>query len=145
MDQGEVLLSRSGKLRLLRGMMYAGLAISGILATMDKSSIVVAQVSFTVAILWSVAMAVSAVICLAGAITDRWIGEFSGLPLLVAVIAMYSIAAVGSAWENKDLFHLAFGFFAFSYGVGLAARWEDVRSIKKAASEGGANEEGRSG
>lgn len=116
--------------------MYAGLVVSGVFATIDPSRLVIRQVSFVVAILWAVAMIVSALICLFGALTDRWIGEYTGLPLLASVLALYGGSALLSYSAETGFVILAYGAVVISFSFGLMARWVDVKLVKKASAGG---------
>jgi len=116
--------------------MYGGLILSGIFAAIDPSRLVTEQISALMALLWAVAMSVSAAICFYGSLTDQWIGEFTGIPLLASVLALYGGSAVLSS-EDEGLVLLAYGLVVLSFAAGLIARWRDVREIKNNATDMG--------
>lgn len=117
--------------RIGRVIMYFLLTGAGVMTTLYPSDIVKAQVGGNVVVAWSVAMTISAAICLYGAITDRWIGEYTALPLLGSVLGLYGFSVI-LASDSDSLPRFAFGLIVLSYASGLAARWKDVREIKKA-------------
>lgn len=121
--------------RGLRGLMYLGLIFSGIFITLDPSELVARQVSDTVAYFWSISMALSALICACGAITDRWIGEFTGLPLLISVLAFYGISAI-LAYNVSGFLVVGYGLTMIAFALGLIGRYRDVRKIRVQASRG---------
>jgi hypothetical protein len=127
--------------RNLRIPMYAGLVASGIFAVVDPSELVSMQVSRLVAVVWSLAMIVSAGMCLYGSVTDKWIGEYSGLPLLASVLALYGGSAMLSVEEGGFII-LAYGLAMISFAFGLCARWKDVRLIKHHSEAGGPERNG---
>lgn len=132
-----MLLKKMDKARVMRIFMYGALVPSGVFAFLDPSKLVTEQVSYIVANAWAVCMVVSAGICLYGAITDKWIGEFTGLPLLVAVVALYGGSSILSYNEGKFIL-IAYGLTMVAFACGLLARWNDVRKIRaNAAVEGG--------
>lgn len=112
--------------------MYLGLVLSGIFATIDPSRLVTEQVPPIVPVLWAVGMALSATCCLIGSLTDMWIGEYTGIPLLGAVLGLYGVSAVLAAGPG-NLILTAYGCVVLSFAFGLGARWTDVRSIKQNA------------
>lgn len=118
--------------RMGRVLMYAGLAVSGVLATIFPSKLVSDEVTHVVATIWAVCMIVSALICLYGAVTDRWIGEYTGLPLLASVLALYGGSALAAS-DSESLPLLAYGILVLSFAFGLSSRWKDVSEIKKAS------------
>lgn len=134
----ELMFRRMRRERLFRFFMYLGLVVSGIFATLYPSELVADQVVSVVVRFWATGMVLSAAICLYGALTDKWIGEFSGIPLLASVIAMYGLSAIFSGGEG---FVIGLGFVILSFSAGLVARWFDVRKIKRQA-VGDGREEG---
>ncbi len=131
------------KRRHERTAMYAGLVLSGVFTALYPSTVVTDQVGTVVTYFWSAAMISSAVTCTYGSFTDKWIGEFSGIPLLAAVLAFYSGALFLSIRENGNLLVVAFAFILLSFSFGLIARWQDVRSVKReAVSQGNEDERG---
>lgn len=122
--------------RMGRIAMYGGLVASGTLLIFYPSQLVDSQVSHVIGLSWSISMVISSFICFVGSVTDRWIGEYAGIPLLASVIALYGISAFAGADGSLTL--VAFGLLITSFAAGLAARWQDVRAIKHVASYLGA-------
>ena len=108
---------------------YLALVTAGILLTIEPSGIISGSVSPWIETAWSLCMIVSALICLLGSATDRWVGEYTGIPLLSSVLGLYSIAACLTAWgDSIPLF--AFGMMLGGLAFKLVARWKDVRGVK---------------
>lgn len=139
-----VVLKMIAQRRIARILMYVGLSLSGFFATIFPSRLVVDQVGGELVIVWGISMFVSSLICLWGTLTDKWLGEFAGLPLLSSVLFLYGFSALLSfisisindsslMREQGPLF--AYGFVVVSSGFGLIARWQDVASIKNASHE----------
>jgi len=132
-----MLLKKMDKARTWRVAMYAGLVASGVFAFLDPSELITQQVSLLIANVWAVCMSLSSAICLYGAVTDKWIGEFTGLPLLIAVAALYGGSSILS-FNGDNYIIIAYGLTMLSFSAGLGARWNDVRKIRaNAAVEGG--------
>lgn len=142
MDRYTEFADRMNEKRQERTAMYAGLVLSGFLTGFFPSTVVTAQVNLPITYTWSACMIASASLCLYGSITDKWIGEFSGIPLLASVLTFYAGAIGFSAYDDRNLIVLAFGLILFSFALGLMARWQDVRVIKRQAVEQGRQAEG---
>jgi hypothetical protein len=121
--------------RILRSIMYSALVLSGIFATLAPASLIVDQTSKEIAIAWSVLMIISSGICLFGSLTDRWIGEYTGLPLLVSVLVFYSVVAILS-YNTGGYIVVAYGLAFIAFAFGLIERWNDVRKIRLSATRG---------
>ena len=67
-----------------------------------------------------------------GAITDRWYGEYCGLPLLASVFGVYGIGALALARANQWT-SLAGGFAFLAIAVLFCARWAQVGGVRRAA------------
>lgn len=136
MNRDEHVLAQKSSVRWTRAAMYFGLVLSGIFATFSPSSLVEEQVGTFVVTLWAVSMMISAAICLYGSITDRWIGEYTGIPLLAMVLALYGLSAILAAGRDSvPLF--AYGLVVISFSFGLIARWRDLEAIKNAPTQEG--------
>jgi hypothetical protein len=64
-----------------------------------------------------------------GVITDRWLGELVGLPMLITVFAFYSVVAFSAG----KLPSLAGGCFLLAVGVLLFVRWQQVWEVRRVA------------
>jgi len=131
--EGDALLKAVTINRSWRIPQYTGLVMSGTFLLIEPSTLVVEQVTRFVAVAWAVGMIFSACVCLYGAFTDKWIGEYAGLPLLASVIAFYGVSAIVSTQPGGGLVRIAFGIVLLSFASGLVARWRDVRSVRKFA------------
>lgn len=125
------MIADMGIRRVGRILMYGGLVLSGLFLSFRPSRVVTDSVPSWVATAWALCMIVSALICFAGAMTDRWIGEFAGIPLLSSVMALYGLSALSVVWnsEPENLTLLAFSLILLSFSAGLLARWRDVQSL----------------
>lgn len=126
--------------RRVRAVMYALLVVAGVCAVIFPSKLVQDQVGGVVVFVWSACIVVSAGGAFYGAATDKWIGEYSGLPLLSISLGLYSISAIlGAGLNPSPLF--AYGLVVAAFSVGLYARWLDVRDEKRRAESQGLVEE----
>ena len=114
--------------------MYGLLVLAGILALLSPSELVQNQVGGFVVFIWSSFLVVGAASCLYGAITDKWIGEYSGLWNVMATLALYGLSAIaGAGLHLSPLF--AYGLVVVGFSAGLLARGFDVRDEKKRSEE----------
>lgn len=134
MDSPAVILKELKVRRTGRILMYLGLSISGILTTLFPSRLVEDQVGGPVVLCWSLGMLVSALTCFYGAVTDKWIGEYTGIPLLASVLGLYGLSALAAS-DSHSLAILAYGLIVVSFASGLVARWRDLQVVKKAAED----------
>lgn len=111
--------------------MYAFLAAAGAGLCVSPSALVGEAVWAPVGYFWSVSLLVSGLGAFVGSLTDRWVGEFSFLPLLWTTLAFYGAVLLIKA--DGDWTVIAFGYLVLGFSAGLIARWQDVRDIKKAA------------
>lgn len=114
--------------------MYLGLVISGALTFFYPSDLVDNQVGGVVVALWSASMVISALLCLVGSILDKWLGEYSGIPLLASVLGLYALSAILGAGVGSFTL-LAYGLVVLSFVLGLVARWKDVRAVKRTSED----------
>jgi hypothetical protein len=111
--------------------MYFFHLVAGVVALIYPVEVVRGEVGENVVTAWAVAMILAAFVCLAGAITDRWIGEYTALPLLIGVLFVYGGAGLAGA-SRYGFPSFVFGIIVCSFGFGLASRWMDVRDVKRA-------------
>lgn len=135
MDQGATLLTASHIRRVGRSAMYAGLFLTGIVFSFTPSDVISDELAPVAVICWSAAMAATALVCFVGSVSGRWIGEYSGIPLLAATLAVYSVATLSQADEDS-LARVAYAILLMSFASGLFARWRDVQRIRKVSMEG---------
>lgn len=123
------------RFRVARIVMYALLTAAGTLTLLFPSEVVRDQVGSLVSYAWGACFALSSAGALFGTLLDRWLGEYTFLPLLFTVLFFYGSAAVIGS-DSDSLPRLAFGLLIIGFSAGLVARWQDVRDIK-ISSEGG--------
>lgn len=130
MDKGEALLNNYGVRRMARFVMYVSLMFAGGLTLFVPMTSLESEVKPWVVISWSLSLAISSTSCAWGSLTDRWIGEYVGLPLLASVFGIWALAILLAAGlSNLPL--TIFGLIIFGFTSGLVARWRDVQAIKK--------------
>lgn len=69
-----------------------------------------------------------------GAVTDRWVGEYIGLPLLVAVFGVYGVSAFFTALASESPASIAGGMALSSIALLFIGRWRDLGMIRRTAS-----------
>jgi hypothetical protein len=119
--------------RVGRVIEYLCLALSGVILTIFPSDLVSEAMSKPANIFWSASLAITGISCLWGSLTDRWLGEYAGLPLLGSSIAAYAASALlgTSGLHGKGFWILiAFGLLLMAFSASLYARWRDVQAIK---------------
>jgi len=118
---------------------YAGLVVAGVFLTISPAPLVRDQVSVHVQYTFSACLTASALMCLWGSWTDRWIGEYGGIFLLTSTMWFYGGTAALAWWPYRDdknaLYLAGFSLILISFGFSLLARWKDVRRVKLQASE----------
>lgn len=68
-------------------------------------------------------MALGSVLASGGSLTRRWVGEFTGLPLLASAFAVFGIGTVYQAWEVSRLIAAANGLLFAGMVLVMTARW----------------------
>jgi hypothetical protein len=124
--------------RIERIFEYSGLVVAGIFFTASPSPAISDMVTKPGQVSFSVAMIVGALICLWGSVTDRWLGEYSGIFLLSSSLFFYGGVVFKTYADNSDKVSttiLGLGLIFTSFGLALIARWNDVRRIKRQASQ----------
>lgn len=124
-----VLLKSFGRRRLTRILMYGCLAAGAIISGLAPSAVLVEQSNSTVAIVWSFSFGIASLTCLVGSIFDRWIAEYTMLPLLATTLTVFGIAMVGGAQDDVGWRIVPYAFFFSAFALGLVARWRDVQAL----------------
>jgi hypothetical protein len=71
--------------------------------------------------------------CTLGAATDRWLGEYAGLPLVTSTLWLYGGILVASGMTGGVYYtRLAIGLLFVSFGFKALGRWQDIRDLVKA-------------
>ena len=73
--------------------------------------------------------------CFVGAATDRWGGEYVGLPLVGSAMVAFSVLTVRDTWALARWVAAPSILILFAIGVLFAARWADVASVARSARE----------
>jgi hypothetical protein len=76
--------------------------------------------------LWATFLLLGGTLCTYGAITDRWIGEYTGLPLIGAAFGVYSAVLALGLNIKAAAAALAFGAVALI----LFDRWRDIDLVR---------------
>lgn len=120
--------------RVLLIISYLLLVSAGIAGSIWHSASV-SQAGFPVATLWALFLTVGGASCAYGVMRRNWLGEYIGLPLLVAVWMIYGISSGYSAiYGNRSAIG---GSLALTSVASLLAwRWRGIVEIRKAASRG---------
>ncbi|WP_431728251.1 hypothetical protein [Verrucosispora sp. TAA-831] len=104
---------------------YAMMAAAGIGAALYPTPSV-QEATGPLVYLWAGFLVLGGVLAAAGAITDRWIGEHLGLPLLCAAHGVYAVVLASALAPASVVASLALGGFALL----LAGRWRDVSVVR---------------
>lgn len=87
---------------------------------------------------WAAMLIAGGLFGLAGAVSRRWLGEFAGLPLLIAVFLVYGIGAFANGVPASR----AGAFALTAIGSLFAARWLEVNGIRRTAVADGRKNDG---
>ena len=115
--------------RLILGLAYLLFAAAGAASILWRVQSVAHATLPWQALAWSGFFALGGLLSTWGALTDRWLGELVGLPMLITVFAFYSVVALASG----RLTSVAGGCFLAGVAVFLHARWRQVWSIRRMA------------
>jgi hypothetical protein len=117
-----------GPRRSVRVVGYAMMATAGAVAFAIPVSSIKASTGWLV-YLWATFLLVGGVLCTYGAVTDRWIGELAGLPLISSAFGVYFVVLALARTIGGAAAAFAFGAIALV----LVARWQDVSTIRREA------------
>lgn len=119
--------------RVARLVGYCLFALAGVSAIVWPAPSVARATGWLV-YLWAAWLAVGGLLSAAGAATDRWIGEYTGLPLLFAAFGVYGLVVVAGArsWASS-----AAALVLVAIGLVLAARWQDIGWVRREAARNG--------
>lgn len=79
--------------------------------------------------LWAGFLLLGGLLCGWGAVTDRWIGELAGLPLISSAFGVYFVVLFLTRTVSGAAAALAFGAVALL----LVARWRDISTVRREA------------
>lgn len=126
----------SPRRRVARVLAYSLWVIAGILLTASPSEIIAGNTSGYIVYVWAIFMMVGGIFSFIGAATDRWIGEYTGLPLVISTLWLYGgILTVASFTGEFSYVRLAIGLLFVSFGLKALGRWQDIRDLVKAHRE----------
>jgi hypothetical protein len=79
---------------------------------------------------WDSFLFVGGLLCAAGAVSDRWIGEYMGLPLLASVFGVYGVSAahIGITLHRPESAAGAFALTAIA--LLLHGRWREISGLR---------------
>ena len=83
--------------------------------------------------LWDAFLVAGGLLSLFGAVTDRWVGELLGLPLLAAVFAVYGLSAFLAAYASGRPMSVAGGCALTSVALILVGRWRELGVVRRSA------------
>lgn len=125
-------------IRWSRILAYAALVISGVASLLHPPASVQASAGFQLTIYtWATILVLSSVICLIGAVTDRWVGEYMGLIPLGLSAAVFAISAM-----SRGVSGIAGGAFLFGFFWLLASRWQEVALLRAESNRRAAAQDG---
>lgn len=110
---------------------YLLMAVAGVFAGIWPSPNVsnAAAASAWLVLVWDAFLVAGGVCSSVGAVTERWLGEYVGLPLLGAVFAVYGLASFAS--PNRAAF--AAGAVFLGIALLIISRWLDVAYARRLA------------
>jgi len=79
--------------RVVLGLQYAGLAIAGTSMLMSPSVLLESTMG-TIIYTWAAFLVLGGTLCLLGTLTRMWIGEFTGLTLLMTANLVWGVALI---------------------------------------------------
>lgn len=127
----EVILRHIAVRRWSRMGMYGFLSASGLSSVLYPELLVSNQVGQSTIILLSLAVSIGGLVACGGTVSDRWIAEYTILPVLLSALAVYGVSALFAASQQGAPQLTAYGFLLIGFALGLYARWRDVRAISK--------------
>lgn len=122
--------------RLVYALGYTLMATAGIAAVAWPARSVSAAASplNPLIYVWAAFLILGGGVSAFGAVTDRWIGEYTGLPLLASVFGIYGLAAIAIA-PATDWTSLAGGCTFLGVTAAFAARWAEMGAVRRAAAD----------
>jgi hypothetical protein len=80
---------------------------------------------------WALVFLVSGFISWLGALTDRWLGEYAGLPALALTFLVYGLSAFGASGGRPSA--IAGGLALSAIAALLMALWHEVDVVRREA------------
>lgn len=114
--------------RVVRVVGYTLFGLAGLAAILWPAPSVAAATGW-LAHLWAAWLVAGGILSAAGAATDRWLGESTGLPLLIAAFGVYGLVVASSGRATS----IAGALVLLALALVLVARWQDVAWIRREA------------
>lgn len=111
--------------------MYLSLSASGFSSVLYPSLLVSDQVGKGTVVLLSAVVAGGGLVACGGSASDRWIVEFTILPILLSGLAVFGVSAILASQQQEAYPLLAYGLLLIAFSLGLFARWRDVRAVSR--------------
>lgn len=117
-------------LRVLRPSAYGLMGTAGVLLLFSP---MMWQELGTIAIFMSAFLALGGVLACIGCVTERWVGEYIGIPLLTSSFTVFGVIQSASALHVAPLAALANLAILVGVSLGLWGRWREVRAVYRLA------------
>lgn len=75
---------------------------------------------------WAMLLFVGGSLCLLGAVSDWWLGEFVGIPPIFFVFLMLALVLAISGFADSNVTRVTFGLLFASFATWVAARFIDI-------------------
>lgn len=111
---------QSRLLRWILALAYLLFSVSGVALLLSP---VMADVYGRPGYVYSTFIAVGGFLAMAGTITLRWVGEFTGLPLLASALAAYAVEVLNIAFDETPFVAIANASSLFAIVCLMGARW----------------------
>src|SRR5215207_8492818 len=137
-----------GKLfRLSRAMKYSLLLAAAIISGFAPSAIVLGGVGSFAAVAWSLSLGLGSLISLWGTLGKNWVGEYVGLPAIIAPLLLFGILLIigGGGGQAFTLVRLFVGMIFVGFSFSTLARRSDVKFQKMLADYENRKKSGRFG
>jgi hypothetical protein len=112
---------------------YALLAAAGVAAVLWPSPAIEAAGGTGWAKFWGLLLIAGGLAAATGTVLDHWLGEWCGLPALVAVWAVYGASAMVLLYRNGDMPRLPGALALLAVSALLLWRWSAVNAERDAA------------
>lgn len=113
--------------RLARVLAYFLWAVSGIILISNPSGLINTSLTGAIVYVWSIFIMLGGISSFLGSITDRWIGEYVGLPMVISSVWLYGGLFIFAG--TFTYVKLAVGLLFISFGLKALGRWQDIRDL----------------
>lgn len=133
-DEVFALLDAYTRRRISRVLMYLLLFIGSIFSIIAPSVVLLEQSSTSLSRAWSMAFAVASLSCLIGSFFDRWVVEYTMIPLLFSTLIIFGVALLANSFSTGTGLTVPYACFFAAFAFGFFARWRDVQCIMRVES-----------